>query len=377
LGLWILVRTIVLFEFALPDGRYISGDAGLFAGWGRQLASGAEVTTSAWQYPPGFALLIAGVAALGGGATVLLSINLLCDLLILYMVRGTPGAILWALAPFAMGLMMLTHLDTIAAALAVAALIAGPRSPALRGMLFGLGASLKLWPGALVGAAPRGTVARACLAAGAAYGLTAVLARVLLGPDRFGRNVQGRGLQIESLAAWPFMVARSLGADVDLVFRSGANEIASPVADSIATILLPLSVALIAALWFWAWRTRAGELSAGVPLAMLCLVTLLATSRVLSPQFNAWVLALLALGMAVGNVPRVVLISGVTTSALAHLLYPFAYDDYLSGGLLGLSIQTLRLAALLAMGVALLRMLTSTVVKQAGGTPAAKAARAD
>jgi len=352
-ALWLVVRTVVLFELALPDGRYISGDAGLFAGWGRTLASGAALSTDAWQYPPGFALLIAGIAALGGGATALLALNLACDLLILRLVRGTPGALLWALAPLAMGLMMLTHLDTVVAALAVVGLSRAPGWG--RGLALGLGASLKLWPAALAGASRPRAAVRTAVAAALAYGATAVLARVLLGAESFTQNLAGRGLQVESLAAWPFMLARALGVDVPLDFRSGANEIALPLADDVARLLLPLSAVAVAGLWIWGWSSGASARGRGLPMSLLLLVTLLLTSRVLSPQFSVWILALLALLVAHVRTPRPVVAAGFATAVLGHVLYPFAYDDFLAGGWPGLTIQTLRLAALLGLAIALVR----------------------
>lgn len=358
LALWLAVRTVVLFELALPDGRYISGDAGLFAGWGRTLASGSPLTTEAWQYPPGFALLIAGVAALGGGATALLALNLACDLLVLRLVRGTPGAILWDVAPLAMGLMMLTHLDTIVAAVAVVGLTRAPGWS--RGVALGLGASLKLWPGGLSGASAQRPAIRTAIAVAVTYAGTALLARLLLGADAFAQNLRGRGLQVESLAAWPFLVARAAGLDVPLAFRSGANEIALPAADVLAQVLLPLSVLSVAALWAWGWLSGASTRDHGLPLAALLLVVLMLTSRVLSPQFNVWILAVLALLVATVPTSRWLVGTGLATAVLAHLLYPFAYDDFLDGGWFGLTIQTLRLAALGALALALARAASGT-----------------
>ena len=49
-----------------------------------------------WQYPGGFALLLAGLGYIGVGIPGLFIANLIADVGVMALVRGTSGAWLWA-----------------------------------------------------------------------------------------------------------------------------------------------------------------------------------------------------------------------------------------------------------------------------------------
>ncbi len=351
-AVWLAARLVAILTLGLPGGDYVPSDLHLFALWSDALAHGTTISTDAWQYPPGVALVLAAAGLTQHSFAALLVVIVGSDAVLMARLVRTRGALLWALAGLLVGPMMLTRLDTLVTLVAVLGLTAPVATRS--GLLLGLGASLKLWPGLLV-SAPRGAVVRRALAAAAAYAATALVARALVASPSFVGNQEARGLQVESVAAWPFMLARTLGAPVDLVFRNGATEVAHSAADLVARWLLPLGVAAALVVLAWAWlRVPAADTGTAALVSLLVVLVLLVTSRVLSPQFDIWVLGLCALAQAHTRVPRTVLLPLAGTALAAQLLYPTGYPSFLAGGWVGLTIQTVRLVLLLVGLVAVL-----------------------
>lgn len=351
-AVWLAARLVAILTLGLPGGDYVPSDLHLFALWSDALAHGESITTDAWQYPPGVALVLAAAGLTQHSFAALLVVIVGSDAVLMARLVRTRGALLWALAGLLVGPMMLTRLDTLVTLVAVLGLTAPVATRS--GLLLGLGASLKLWPGLLV-SPPRGAVGRRALAAAAGYAATALVARLLGAGPSFVGNQQARGLQVESVAAWPFMLARTLGAPVDLVFRNGATEVANGAADLVARWLLPVGVAAALVVLVWAWRrVPAADTGTAALVSLLVVLVLLVTSRVLSPQFDIWVLGLCALVQAHTRVPRRIVLPLAGAALAAQLLYPTAYPDYLAGGWAGLAVQTVRLGLLLASLVAVL-----------------------
>ena len=89
-----------------------------------------------------------------------------------------------------------------------------------------------------------------------------------------------------------------------------------------------------------------------VPVADIAFVAILwltITSRVLSPQYNVWLVGMAALVWAAGS-PRMrtATIPVAVTAVAAQLLFPFAYMDIIEGAVFGVTIHTVRIVALLA-----------------------------
>ena len=294
---------------------------------------------------------------------------LAADIAVQWITRGTSGGLLWAVTPLLIGPIFLMRLDTVVTALAVYGIAAGRRW-VRAGILLGLGGAMKLWP-LLLGAAYARSDAlrRTAVGAGLYFGV-ALVATLAVGSTAFVANQSARGLQMESVAAWPFMVANALGADVDLVFRYGAIEVVGPLADGVAKALIPISITAVGVIAAWSWRTRPEAVpSAIAPRALVLVCVLLTTSRVLSPQFNIWLLGLVALAMAVTDWPtRGVVASGVSAVA-AQILYPHAYTNFYNGGWFGLAVQTVRLAALV--------FVLASAIKFVRGLEAANATHAE
>jgi hypothetical protein len=97
------------------------------------------------------------------------------------------------------------------------------------------------------------------------------------------------------------------------------------------------------------------------------------TSRVLSPQYNVWLVGMAALVWAAGS-PRMrtATIPVAVTAIAAQVLYPFSYIDIIEGGFIGVAVQTVRIAALLAAMLLAVRALLpekSVAADEAGVSP--------
>jgi hypothetical protein len=229
---------------------------------------------------------------------------------------------------------LLGRYDLVPAAVTLVAWWAArERRFALAYALLAVGALLKLYPALLVPALaiehtralgrdplralpPRPVVAGAALfCAIVAAGFLAALAldpAGWLGPFTYNG---GRPLQVESLPATLLWASGLAGFHVapDKSFRSD---------NLVGTLAGAIGLAAVAALaagllWAW-WRQAAG----GLPFARAfpaCLLVVLCTGRVLSPQYLIWVLPLIAI-LEGGYDPLWLAICLLTT-----LVFPFAY----------------------------------------------------
>ena len=99
-----------------------------------------------------------------------------------------------------------------------------------------------------------------------------------------------------------------------------------------------------------------------VPVADIAFVTILwlmVTSRVLSPQYNVWLVGMAALVWAAGSRRmQLATLPVAVTAVTAQLLYPFAYADVIDGRPVGVALHTVRIGALLAsMGLSIWALL--------------------
>ena len=112
----------------------------------------------------------------------------------------------------------------------------------------------------------------------------------------------------------------------------------------------------------------------------MAILWLMVTSRVLSPQYNVWLVGMAALVWAAGS-PRMrtATIPVAVTAIAAQVLYPFSYIDIIEGGLIGVAVQTVRIVALLAAMVLAVRALLpeKPVAADEAGAAAVGATSAD
>jgi hypothetical protein len=241
-----------------------------------------------------------------------------------------------ALAPLALGSVVLTRYDLWPAALASAALAALLRERhRLAFAALALAVAAKLYPVVLLPLAlayvARRMGGRSALAALAVF--TAVLAAAVLpfalaSPDGFAASVErqaGRPLQIESLGAALLLVAGEVGLyEPTVVSSHGSQNLAGRLPDAVATAQTALQLGAVGAVWLLFARGRPSR--EGLLVAAVGAVTaFVAFGKVLSPQFLVWLLPLVPLVGGIAGVAAAAVLASALI--LTHLWFPSRYWD--------------------------------------------------
>ena len=298
-------------------------DVGLYLAYGARLLAGQRPYLDfAVEYPPLALPLFALPALVGDRALAARAFNLELWLLVAAAALATvaaagrrwpdgsrrwPAGLAFAAGALALGAVTVNRFDgAVTLVVALALWLLGAARVAAAAAVLGAGFALKLTPAVLLPLAlllaPDGRAAWRALAAFAAAAALPFLPALLLAPGGlgalFGYHL-ARPLQLESVPATPLLLARLLGGAAPRVVSSfGSQNLDSPAAQALArwaglATLLALSLA-----WGLAWRRRAALRSRpeALPLAALAvLLALLGTTKVLSPQYLAWLLPALAL----------------------------------------------------------------------------------
>jgi hypothetical protein len=235
------------------------------------------------------------------------------------------------------GPMAYFRFDLVPALLAGAALLVVARRPATAGALVAFGAALKLWPAILLPALLlRREIRRRALAGFGVVGAAIAIPTVLLGglsrslsPIRYQAH---RGLQIESVAASPLMLARAFAPRTWRlrVSRFRAWEIYGPWVHAgltAASLLSVLGLLVLAGLWWRAGHSHVVD----VPLlgwmffATALVVTV--TDKALSPQYILWLGGTFA-AVASRSAGRQVLRAGsmlLVIAVVTQVIFPIGY----------------------------------------------------
>ncbi len=281
------------------------------------------------EYPPGALafivlprLIAPGIVGYRHALGILATLALLASFLAAMRIRraarpglgatGDSSILAWGAAfSVPLGYLIVCRIDIFCAALAAWGLVAVlERRNVLAGILLGLGAAVKLWPGFLVPVAiawlagqRRWRDSTVVGAVSAAAFLAVHLPFLLVAPDGVAavyRYHGERGLQIESVASSLLILARSVGlVDANVLKTHGAFDLDSPVGPALASLLrmaVPGIVLVLAGLA--AWRARkAIAVTDGAGLARLLvssiaamLAAVLVASPILSPQYLLWLL---------------------------------------------------------------------------------------
>lgn len=386
-----LCVALVAYPHLLGAQQDVLGDVHLYQVWGHGLVHGGglPVGDRRWQYPPGAALVLAGPAAL----TALVGLPYLAGLVVLLLAadaallagirrwRGPAAARFWVLGGLALGPVAFARFDLVAAAFAAAGLAAlARRRLMLAGLALGLGGLVKVWPVLLVVPAvaylletvPAGPLATAdgparavdgraravgrlgagLLAAGGLVAAVLLAAGWWHGLGAFLSAQRARGLQLEAVPAAPYVVAHLLGLGSAPTYTYGSLQFSADGAQTIAgaaTIAEAVIVAGSAALW-WLRAVRSGRRTAPpdpipdpdqipgpadrlIDRSLLLMLLLVATSRVFSPQYLVWLLALAAV-RGPGRLPDDRWRAGallLVAALLAQVIYPVRYNDVVQG----------------------------------------------
>ena len=323
LAIWLGSRALIIAEvgfWATSHPRL--EDVNNFDTWSHVLTTHhAFPSGDAWQYPPGAGLLMLLPRLVSAGyGEAFVGLMLLVDLAGLMLLArlarrsgNDTGVWVWLLGMPLLGAFAVLRFDLVPTVIAIAALLVIHRRPAWFGALAGLGAAIKLWPAlVLFGEWDRSRLLRSALAAAAMIALVLAVSTIAFG-DATGFLTHGRdrGLQEEAVATIPWQLEQIVSGDpYPRAIRFGAWEVATATADSVATVLRWLTLAVLAAAAAW-WLLRARAIRAGCErlasaavsrdfvftLVMLVVVT----SPVLSTQYMVWLLGLAAVVLSAGS----------------------------------------------------------------------------
>ncbi|MBW3358173.1 glycosyltransferase family 87 protein [Streptomyces sp. 09ZI22] len=394
---WALTRAALLLcvfgVFTLSDLDVTVDVSVIYRGWYDVLLTGTyplhDVT---WQYPPGAALAILSPALLPFWeyASAFYTLVLLCDALVLGLLLyagrrpgiRAAGAWVWIVGVPLLGPTVYARYDLMVTAVAVAALLAGVRHPRVLGVLAAFGALLKVWPALVLVGVRRGRPTRAAWPAAAltAAGLGVGFALWMPGAYAFLAFQRDRGLEIESLGALYFHLARHVGWEGRVELHYGSMEFLGPHVEPVS--VLALGLAVVALGWLLVWRLRARTFAAHTPAqaAFTAVLLFTTTSRVISPQYVVWLVGLAAVCLAFrggGMVRPAVLV--LVAAGVTVLEFPVYFAEVVASDAWGVTLLFVRNGLLVAASLLAARELWRETVPGARSGPGAgaRAARGD
>ncbi|MFJ8857305.1 glycosyltransferase 87 family protein [Streptomyces sp. NPDC102451] len=399
LAVWGLTRAVLLLcvfkVFTVPGPDVTSDVSVIYRGWYEVLRTGTyPLDDVTWQYPPAAALAMLSPDLLPflEYASAFFVLVLLCDALVfgLLLYAGSrpgmrdAGAWLWVAGVPLLGPTVYARYDLMVTAVAVAALLAGVRHPRVLGALAAFGTLLKVWPVlVLVGTAKGGATRRSWSAAAVTGAVLALVAAVAVpGAFAFLTFQRDRGLEIESLGALVFHVARQFGWEGRVELRYGSMEFAGPHVALVSTLALALSV--LAFGWLLVWRLRARTFAVHTPAdaAFTAVLLFTVTSRVISPQYMVWPLGVAAVCLVFrGSRMALPACLVLVATAVTLLEFPLGFAHVVNSDGAGLELMAVRNGLLLlATPIAGRRLWRDTVPGARQGRaaePVSPAGRAD
>lgn len=339
---------LLLILLALFGPGYPFGDVEVvYRSWAENAAAGSIVgITENFVYPVLALLPILGALALGGPAYLATWFALVTGLnagAFWVLVRVHRTAAWWWLAFLALlGPIALLRIDAVTVPLCIVALLWLRRRPLWGTVLLTIATWIKIWPVAALAALFVASKLRwRMLMLAAAVTATVIGVAALLSLSRgsglhvlsFVGEQAGRGIQIESPVAVPWLWQAAFGAPGSFIYYdqqiltfqvAGAGVSAVSAA---MTPLLALAALSVLLLGLRAGRRGAGALAVLPPLTLALTVTLIAFNKVGSPQFISWLAAPIILGLVLnGRAWRTPALLALALAALTQVVYPYLYD---------------------------------------------------
>ncbi|WP_431073390.1 hypothetical protein [Microbacterium phyllosphaerae] len=371
-GAFLLVHLLVAVTGWLYPSQPMGDVVLVYEPWSSAALSGGPIVgiTETWVYPQlalvpmllAKVLSVPLIAVLGVSEAYLIAWAVLVTVLdavaFAVLVGRSPSrprrtaAWFWTAALLLLGPIALYRIDAITVPIAVIAGLWLTRRPATAAALLAIGAWIKIWPGALLLAAlvaARSRMRVLLTAAAVTAGIIALL--FVLGADSeilgFLTEQTGRGLQIEAVAATPFLWLALVGsARIEYSFEILTFQIDAQGADAVGALLTPLMAVLVVVITvIGAAKAMQGAsfLRLFPPLALSLVAALIVLNKVGSPQFQTWLFApvilWLVLDRARAAVPAAIVLA---LCALTCLVYPLNYDALLRAEMFPVAILTLR-----------------------------------
>ncbi|WP_328496838.1 glycosyltransferase 87 family protein [Streptomyces sp. NBC_00414] len=383
LAAWGLTRLLLLLfvfkVFVFPGPDVTSDVTVTYRNWYEVLRTGTfPLDDVTWQYPPAAALAILSPALLPFLAytqaffVLAFAADLIAFGLLLYAGlrpgRSARGVWVWVVGVPLLGPTVYSRYDVMVAAVAVAALLAGVRHPRVMGALAAFGALLKVWPLLLL----VGTTGRRAwgAAAATAAGIAVVFAALMPGAFAFLTFQRDRGTEVESLGALVFHIARHHGWEGQVLLNYGSVEFLGPYVDVVSTVALMLTG--LAFGWLLLWRLCATRflVHTAADAAFMAVLLFTVTSRVISPQYMVWLVALAAVCLVFRD-SRMGLPAGMVLTAcfFTVLEFPVYFADVVGSSGLGITLLVIRNGLLVAATVTTGVLLWRDTVSYAAPAP--------
>jgi hypothetical protein len=356
---WLAGRALLVWLLVGPQA-WVAGDVAYFAGSLQAVADGTSGPDAILvEYPlPAVAVvavpwLVAGVSGVAYG-TVLLVLAAATDLAftVLLAVTGRARgagwwpAVAWVVAVPALGATAFARFDLLPGVLVGVAVLAVGTRPRVAAVLLAVATSVKLWPVVLAPPLLAATARRTAVGWYVGTGLGLAAATVLVaGPARLFTPLTyqaERGLQIESVAATPVMLAWWLRPDAWTIAYAPSKsfEVAGPgvaavlAMTTLATVLYAALVVAGTAGLLTAWRgRRVVDPPTMVWAGLVAVLGFVVTGKVLSPQYLLWVLPLAVAGLVVADSPLLRQWVGwlLVAAALTQVVFPAGYGALTTG----------------------------------------------
>ena len=335
LAVWFVTR-VVLYLIATEHlfhhyGVQSVGDVGIYQKWVTQgLYYGQIPHTTEWQYPPLVAPLLVfpqwlndtfGVHYLTGFTAMTFAADAVVTSMLLWTARRRntwSGPWYWIVGVPLLGPIVYGRYDVYPALCTVVALAllgqgvlvrqsdGTPRRDLNRrrwvaGVLVGIGTAIKLWPALTVFGMPRTKRGWQAIVTVLVSAVVAIASMSLFftGTMSWIGNQGGRGIEIESVWATPWMLAKGLNLDHVVTNRvvygsyqiepdgHGLGSALITVTADLALVSLVLAFGLMA---YWWWR-RTWRPSVTADATFVATLIFVVASRVISPQYLIWLLA--------------------------------------------------------------------------------------
>jgi hypothetical protein len=301
-------------------------DTPVYQHYGNEIAHGhVPYRDFSLEYPPGALPMFAlpGLVSHGGRdqdvkpgfrrtfETLMWMCGALALIAMALTLRVVGGALWWpllfaALAPLALGTVILSRFDLWPAALAaggIAAVVS--RRFRLGHVLLGIGAAAKFYPGVLLPLAVAYTwklrgrrEALVCLAFAVGVFALIFLPFVVVAPGGVWESVSvqlGRPLQVESLGAAFLLVAHNVfGFDLAGETSHGSQNVAGGAAHLLGVLTTLLQAGVLTWIW-WSFARRPATARALVQSSAAAVCAFVAFGKVLSPQFLIWLIPVVPL----------------------------------------------------------------------------------
>ncbi|MCM2430336.1 glycosyltransferase 87 family protein [Streptomyces sp. RKAG337] len=364
---WVASRLVMLAMLRTGHGDIAEEVHRLYTRWAGELEAGSfparDVT---WQYPPGAGLvmlaptLLPVVSYLQGFVALMVLADAVVVLALVRAARGggpagesgsAAGAWLWAGGLPLLLALPFARFDVAVTALAVLSLLVIGRRPWLGGTLAGLAAMIKVWPALIVLGTPRGRSTREAWSAvlvSAAVLLT-VLALGFRGTFGFLSSQGNRGVEVESMGGTLLHLARLGGWPGRVRMHYGSFEFLGPYVSSVARGSLLLTAVAFGWLLLWRWRARVWSEATVYDAALTAVLLFTSTSRVISPQYLIWLIALAAVCLTVrGTTQRPVAVLLLLATAVTAVDFPLFFGAVLNSSWQGVAVLVTRNSLLAA-----------------------------